>query len=192
MALASLKLTVTTPPSPYVVSIPPVAAREVVVDAATASMVTTTTASSRARTRPSFAHTAVHPRNRTVCCTSRGDRSTVGFWGGSPGPLWLVIGHNRSVVYDDGSVTDALAVQFVNGDFNIKFVRAGHGWPLAAASEANATGRRVWWLWLTGGGSPPKGSWLRSSRDPYSTWRIGDEINPTGARCVRAARPRSR
>src|SRR3954453_23654263 len=81
MALASLKLTVTTPPSPYVVSIPPVAAREVVVDAATASMVTTTTASSRARTRPSFAHTAVHPRNRTVCCTSRGDRSTVGFWG---------------------------------------------------------------------------------------------------------------
>jgi hypothetical protein len=46
---------------------------------------------------------------------------------------------------------DSATKEFVNGDFRIVLGRTGAGWEVRELSEAHATQRRLWWIWLVPG-----------------------------------------
>src|SRR3954469_157052 len=46
---------------------------------------------------------------------------------------------------------DSTTAEFVNGDFKIVLCRTSDGWTVRQLLEANAIGRRLWWIWVVPG-----------------------------------------
>jgi hypothetical protein len=46
---------------------------------------------------------------------------------------------------------DSVTTEFVNGDFKIVLGQTAAGWEVQELSEAHATQRRLWWIWLVPG-----------------------------------------